>query len=496
MTLVRRPSRWTLRTRLLVVLILIAIVGLGSFGVLSLSLLERSQADRVDAQLNLVATDLKSSQRKPPTLESQSPSEDVPSEFRLMFYDSAGTLVGRLGAPVGSSTFPVLPAMDADAVRARGDVAFSVPDQSSDTHWRVRTFVQPAVDGRPGGGTAAVAISLATTEATTAHLRTIELAAGVALTVAMSVIAALLVRVGLRPLTRIEHTANAIAAGDFDRRVLDTDPHTETGRLGAAFNVMVTRLAAAMRRSEQSEQRMRTFVADASHELRTPLTTVRGFAELYRRGPNRTDPDALDMMGRIEAAATRMGVLVEDLLLLAQLDEERPLDLSRVDIGALASDVVADARHRAPDRRIDLWVEPGAARVLGDEQRLHQAVTNLVTNALVHTPDSATITVTVDTRDAAASILAEVDAEVGGGSADAGTYLVVEVADDGPGIAAEKAAHVFDRFYKVSESRTGRSGSGLGLAITAAIVIAHDARLQLSTGTGRGAVFRILLHAD
>ncbi|WP_433678233.1 sensor histidine kinase [Nocardia sp. CA-119907] len=487
----RVQRRWTLRTRLLVTVILIAALGMGAFGALSMAFLERAQLDRVDAQLNLVAAELASTNRPPspplgPTNELQ-----VPSEFRLMFFDPAGKPIGTLGSAIGDSTVPRLPPMDESSVGARGSAAFTVADETTGVRWRVRTEVQLPVPNQPDGGTAAVAMSLDTSLATAAKLRNIEVAVGAGLMLAVAAIAAVLVRLELRPLRRIEHTAEAIAAGDLDRRVRQTDPHTEVGRLGAAFNVMVTRLASALRQVRDSEQRMREFIANASHELRTPLTSVRGYSELYRHGGARTEERTRELMSRIEAEAIRMGRLVDDLLLLARFDEERPLDLTEVDLAAVATDVVRDASTRAPDRRITLDATDEPIRILGDVDRIRQIATNLVNNALTHTPSDADITVTVgiDRADAPGRMVA---VEVGTDTTGAAAYAVLEVADDGPGVEETIAPRLFDRFYQAGESRSRAGGSGLGLAIVAALATAHQARVQLLADTGTGAVFRVL----
>lgn len=487
-----RARRLTLRTRLLLALVAIAGIGMAAFGLLSVTMLDRALLDRVDDQLNHVASDMTSTKRPPPPPPSGPPEyEQLPSDFRLMFFDVDGHQIGKLGAPAQMSTVPALPAMDAASVRARANTAFTVGDQKSDISWRVRTVVQPATEWQPDGGTVAIAMSLATTEATTGNLRTIELVAGATLLLAICVIAAILVRIGLRPLTRIEHTAEAIAAGDLDRRVAQTDPHTEVGRLGTAFNVMVTRLSTALRQLADSEQRMRAFIADASHELRTPLTSVRGYAELYRRGGASDEVGVREMMSRIEGEAIRMGVLVDDLLLLAKSDQERALDLAEVDLVVLAMDVVRDAATRAPDRDIGLESSDDPVRVVGDEHRLRQVVTNLVNNALGHTPSEASITVTVGIR-AAAALTDPVAAEAGAVLPDVSEFAVLDVHDDGPGIAPENAPRIFDRFYRAAESRSRTGGSGLGLAIADAILGAHGARIQLLRTPGAGATFRIL----
>ena len=489
MTRLRAPTRWTLRTRLLLLLVVISALGLGAFGVASVLLLERAQMQRLDTQLGQIAAELSVTRRLPPPPSADGPG--VPSDFRVLYFDGRGDPTVWLGESPGAGTYPRLPAMDVLSVRARGDGAFTARDRADDTNWRVRTVVRPATEEQPEEGTAAVAMSLTDSEAISRRLHIIELMIGGALLLLVSVAAGVLVRVGLAPLTRMERTAQAIAAGDLDRRVPDDDPHTETGRLGAALNVMVDRVSAALRGLEESEARMRAFVADASHELRTPLTTVRGYAELYRRGAA-TDARALEVMGRIEAAAIRMGVLVEDLLLLANLDAERPLDPTAVDLAAVVRDVLRDARSRHPARGITLREQTGEVVVSGDEQRLRQVVTNLIDNAVTHTPDSAEVTVVVGVAPVS-EVDVPVTAETGMALPEASRCAVVEVIDTGPGIPADAAAKVFDRFYQVNESRSRAGSSGLGLSIVAAVVRAHHGRVQLWSRPGAGARFRVVL---
>ncbi len=294
-------------------------------------------------------------------------------------------------------------------------------------------------------------------------------------------------------MTRIEHTAQAIAGGELDRRVPDSDPRTETGRLGAALNVMLGRLAAALRERERSEHRLRQFVADASHELRTPLTSIRGFAELYRRGGARTPAEVELLTGRIEAEATRMGVLVEDLLLLARLDEERALDITDIDLLVLAADAVHDAKAREPDRPVTLIPGNGAVHVLGDEHKLRQVLTNLVTNALTHTPPGTPVQLTIHPH---IPLLADEPPIAAAGARDMleGPLGLLEVHDEGPGIPHDQASRVFDRFHSADPRKpSNRGGTGLGLAITAAILEAHHGRIELHTTPHSGTTFRVLL---
>jgi two-component system OmpR family sensor kinase len=260
------------------------------------------------------------------------------------------------------------------------------------------------------------------------------------------------------------------------------------GEIEAAFAARAASERAAreaedqMRHSEaaarESEQRMRRFVADASHELRTPLTSIRGFAELYRQGAARDEQELSRLMRRIEDEGRRMGVLVEDLLLLARLDQERPLAQAPVDLLALVSDAVHDARAVAPDRPISLEVgstDPPPL-VTGDEARLRQVLGNLVMNALKHTPDATPVTVRLGT-------------ETDGGPA----RVVLEVADQGPGMTSEVAEHVFERFYRADTARRSDGSTGLGLAIVAALVASHAGRISVKTAPGAGATFRVEL---
>ena len=381
---------------------------------------------------------------------------------------------------------------DAAWLDANAGEAVTVPATGGDGRWRVA--VQPL---RDGSGSVVVAASLDGVDGTIRQLRLIDLVVSVVVLAVLAGVGVVIVRASLRPLVEIEQTARAIAAGDLTRRVPDRDPRTEVGRLGRALNTMLAQIESAFgaraaseasaRRSEEaarrSEDRMRRFVADASHELRTPLTTIRGFAELYRQGGSR-DPAELDrLMRRIEDQAARMGLLVEDLLLLARLDQQRPLDRHPVDLLALAADAVHDARAVAPDRRIELVLggENGdretALVVLGDDQRLRQVLANLVNNALTHTPAGS-----------------PVEVRVGASTLDGRPGAAVEVVDHGPGLAPGQAERVFERFYRADPARSpADGGTGLGLSIVAALVAVHGGTVGVDTVPGRGARFRVVL---
>jgi two-component system, OmpR family, sensor kinase len=304
------------------------------------------------------------------------------------------------------------------------------------------------------------------------HVTMIIVATNVVVFVSLLLIVWLTIRRGLRPIDNMIDTAALIAAGDLSRRAESADPATEVGQLATALNAMLNRIEASFAAKEASEHRLRQFVADASHELRTPLTSIRGYAELYRTGAV-SNGDALDRaMERIESEGIRMGKLVEDLLLLARLDQGRPLESKAVDVARVVSDAVMDARAIEPERPIS-YQSSGAALVLGDADRLRQVIGNLLTNARAHTGPSTPVHVGVQTRP---------------------TGVELTVTDEGPGIDPDQAAHIFDRFYRVDASRSrDRGGSGLGLSIVKSIVEAHGGAVALETEPGKGTMFRVTL---
>jgi two-component system OmpR family sensor kinase len=345
------------------------------------------------------------------------------------------------------------------------------------------------------GLTVIAGVDLDKDDATLARLVALQVIVGLVILVLLGSAAYVLVRNSLRPLTEVERTARAIAAGDLSQRVPAGDEHTEVGRLSLALNGMLARIERSFRAQQASEEqarasetRMRRFVADASHELRTPLTSIRGFAELYRQGAVGSPEETARLMQRIESEGARMGVLVEDLLQLARLDQQRPLTITPVDLAEVAGDAVHDARAVQPDRPISLHLDESLSEVpvvLGDEARLRQVVSNLVTNALVHTPRTAPVTVRISDEPAAG------DASADG---DDGGVVVLQVADQGPGMAPEDAARVFERFYRADPSRARTAGgTGLGLAIVSALVAAHGGTVHLDTASGRGAAFTVRL---
>lgn len=488
--LVHRPL--SLRGRLITSLLVFSAVGLALFSGASVLLLRHSLMNQLDDRLLHLARRFE----EPPLPPSGPPLvpnvQQLPSEFQITFFRPDGSVEHEVGNQPGQPNGPVLPTLNREAARRLGGKPFTVPDKADRSPWRVYAVELP--DHRIG----AVALSLTSRDATLDQLLTIEAIVGGSILALVGVVATVVVRLGLRPLTRIEHTAEAIAGGKLDRRVPDTDLRTETGRLGVALNVMLGRLADALHEREGSEHRLRQFIADASHELRTPLTSIRGFAELYRRGGATTPAEVELLTSRIEAEATRMGQLVEDLLLLARLDQERALDSTDVDLLVLAADAVHDAKAWEPGRPVSLVQGNGAVHVLGDEARLRQVVTNLVTNALVHTPPGTPVQLSVG-RPASCAAPELPVAVAGTRNRLSAAVGILEVHDEGPGIPVGHASRVFERFHRAGPhrgngNRDGRGrGSGLGLAITAAILEAHNGRIELRTAPEHGTTFRILL---
>ncbi|MFM8236992.1 MAG: sensor histidine kinase [Actinomycetota bacterium] len=319
-------------------------------------------------------------------------------------------------------------------------------------------------------GLLVVAIPLDDVNETLRRLLVVELIVAAAVMGALAIAGGLIVKLGLRPLRQMEATAGAIAAGDLSRRVETADARTEVGRLGLALNEMLAQIERAFAERRASEDRLRRFVADASHELRTPLTSIRGYAELFRMGAASDPDDLAKTMRRIEQEANRMGVMVDDLLLLARLDQGRDIARAPVDLTRLATDAADDARAVDPGRPV-AWAPVGPVVVTGDEVRLRQVFGNLMQNALRHTPPGTPVHLRV---------------------AATGSDAVIEVRDEGPGMDAETAAHVFERFYRADPSRArANGGTGLGLAIVAAIAEAHGGRVEVETAPGAGATFRV-----
>jgi two-component system OmpR family sensor kinase len=474
-----RVRRLPLRVQLVVTLVvLLAAVLIGSYFVATASM-QRYLLHQLDTRLSRTAVQ---TERGLGNGFGRFGGRPPIAEAYQIVVRLGGQTVWRSPATATSGPQPQLPADPAL------DSAFTVPSVSGDDNWRVLATAVPGVT-TAAGGPAVVLVATDQSEVDTAigDLSRMYLRIAVGALVLLGALGYALVRSSLRPLEEVEQTAEGIATGDLSRRVPVRRPGSEVGRLASAFNTMVDRIESGFRASERSEasarsseERMRRFVADASHELRTPLTSIRGYAELYRQGAATSPEDVAGVLRRIEEQAARMGLLVDDLLLLARLDQQRPLEHARVDVAVLAVDAVHDVHAVAPDRAVGLRLppadaadEPAEVPVVGDEARLRQVLGNLLNNAILHTPPGTPVEVRV--------------------RAD-GAHAVIEVADKGPGLPADQAERVFERFYRADPARTRASGgTGLGLAIVAAIVAAHGGRVRVQTEVGVGTTFQVLL---
>ena len=480
-------QRTPLRVTLVVALVLLAAVGLTATGAVVTSQLRGYLVGQVDQDLSRLSGGGGRGGTDGPGEPDARQNQLESSRDEYVAYATTSGSIANQQTTNGATP----PELSAATVRAATDKGpFTVRTDGKGSEWRVQVRAQPLLNRTTGQvfqGLYVRGISLSDVEDTTHRLVLAELAVGALVLLLLGGLAYLVVNTSLRPLQQVEATAAEIAAGDLTRRVPESDARTEVGRLSRAFNSMLGQIETAFRSREASEQaaliseeRMRRFVADASHELRTPLTSIRGFAELYRQGAV-PDAESLDrVMRRVEDEASRMGLLVEDLLLLARLDQQRPLDHEPVDLLQVAGDAVHDARVLAPDREITLDIGgEGVPVVLGDEGRLRQVVTNLVSNALTHTPAGTPVKVSL--ADGAPSV-------------EGHATVLLTVADQGPGMSDEDRAQVFERFYRADPSRTrAAGGSGLGLSIVAALVAAHGGRVGVQSAVGGGSRFLVEL---
>ena len=464
-----------LRVRLVAVVVLLLAAALAASGLIVNVLLRNYLLARTDDELHTYAgIAVQLDYPTEPTAVIQ-PLIQPNFTVRMSLLDGSGPLplFAAVTEPTAQPAIPVLSSTDA---RVTHSTPFTVPSQTDDDiRWRVMAGVNDQSDA-----VYAVAVPLRTLEETLNRVIIDASLIGLGVLAASALIGWFAVRRSFRPLRRIEDTAAAIAAGDLTQRVPERSTSDEVASLSRSLNQMLTQIEQSFAVREASEERMRQFVADASHELRTPLATVRGYAELYRQGAVNKPEDVTGAFDRIESEAARMGSLVEDLLVLARLDGERPLAQEDVDLAVLAGDATQDARVLAPERRVrlvGLGGPLGPVHIIGDEPRLRQVMTNLVGNALNHTPPGTAVEIAV-------------------GHGPEGVALI-EVRDHGHGIDPQRARQVFERFYRTDPSRSrargSGGGSGLGLAIVAAIVTAHRGKVGVAQTPGGGATFVVEL---
>ena len=454
-----------IRRKLVASIIVVVAVVTGVAGVLIVITLQQRLVDGLDREL---ATRTTAVAPRPGGPGHRPKHDDDHSPFDVQRYayvslDRGGAVASAV--PTGAADDPD-PLPDVSGLDAPAGPLTVGSVGGGDLRYRAIVTLQP------DGDTLVTAIPLRDVDRAARTARDIVVVACLLAIAATGVVVWLTVRRTLHPIDQMIDTAERIAEGKLSERAPVPQPASEVGHLGTALNLMLDRIETAVDAKTQSEARTRRFAADASHELRTPLTSIRGYAELYRQGARSPDEVAL-AMSRIEHEAVRMGGLVEDLLLLARLDQRRPLERDTVDLTLLVLDAVAAARASDPSReiRVDLGEEP--VEVPGDPDRLRQVVDNLLANVREHTPASTTTTVSL---------------------ASTATTATVVVADDGPGMAADDAAHAFDRFWQAGGDGTGaHHGTGLGLAIVAEIVAAHGGRVDLRTAPGQGAAFTVIL---
>ena len=467
----------SLRNRLTIGVLVLSAIGFVGAGVGSQALLRNYLIHQVDDQLLSVVAgtqerldragiardaDDDDDQR---SAQTATPLNRVPTSISVTVLDPFGNLVGGIGGDFNSNQITdyvkgLLPGQ----VAAYGSKPFTIEAPGAD--FRVATTVLPS-----SLGSVIVAQSLADFDKTTHQIAIVFLLIGGLVLVFIAFASRQVIKVGMRPLERIEETAEKIAAGDLSARLDNYEPDTEVGRLSTSLNIMLSRIEEAFDARMQSEDRLRRFVADASHELRTPLTAIRGFAELHRQGAVPDGEKTNELIARIEKESKRMGYLVEDLLMLARMDQSRELVIADVDLSALLQEAVTSAQAAGPEHIITTNIASGIT-TKGDADKIYQVVTNLLANARAHTPAGSAITVTV-AKDGADSL--------------------VTIADNGPGLTAEDQARIFERFYRVdpSRQRNSKDGSGLGLSIVDAVMRAHGGDVTVASELGKGAAFTL-----
>jgi len=460
----------SLRGRLLIGVISLVVLVLFVSDVVVYGLLQRSLVGAIDGQLIAgraeATTALGGFQRGGP------PPSNFPVGTVVELIGSDGSVqTTKVSEPIGapaSSARPVLPShLPVKGTDSPAD-PYTVAGTNGVSQFRVTDWPEDSF----GGNIVVLAIPLTPVQQTLSQLLLLELLIGVAGVIGTALLALLIIQLGLRPLRRMGATAGQIAAGDLSRRVEPATPKTEIGRLGLALNAMLSQIEEAFGQSKASEQRLRRFIADASHELRTPLTSIRGYSEMLRRGASESPADADLARRRIEAESVRMSTLVDDMLLIARLDQGRPLETKAVNLQAIARDAVDDARAVAPQREISLNADQPIV-VSGDDTRLRQVVGNLMRNALVHTPPATPIEVAVTTEDSVARM---------------------SVSDHGPGLRPDQLERIFEPFYRADPSRSRDSGgAGLGLSIVNAVVVAHGGHVTVKETSGGGATFEVEL---
>ncbi len=465
-------DRLTTRAKITIGVAVVLIVAALALGVVVVRSVRTTQLDQIDARLIDVASNPANPPGGPGPAAPAGPSDvedsiEVYRAFATIAFDADGSIVRETASGFADDTEPLPDLSEVELDDLLGNPT-TVPSADGTFDYRAVAI------SRPGDTIVVTAESLQDEDDALAQLQRNVVISSIAVVLVAAVAVWFVIGRAFRPIDRMIDTAGDIAAGDLSQRIDHPEHTTELGRLAGALDDMIDQLDDAFAERAESEQRLRRFAADASHELRTPIAAIHGYAELYRHG-GIPSGEALDRaIGRIESESARMGQLVEDLLVLARLDQQRTGERSRVDLAALAVDAAHDLQAIAPERTVTVDA-PAPATVLGDEQQLRQVVANLATNARVHTPPGTAIRVAARTLDDRVELI---------------------VADEGPGIPEEARRHVFDRFFRADKSRkVGEGGSGLGLSIVSGVVEAHGGEVRLEQGGEAGATFVVTLPA-
>ena len=476
---VRTPlSLWSLRNRLILAAVFLASLAIIASDFAANTALRSYLISQVDNQLfsissgSLERLDRAGIAPQSEFEESRSPFRvlqpirGVPTSTSLTLLDREGNLIGQVGGELAGQNFGVT-GLKVSQVEKYENKPFTIEGEGRNPDVRALALVLPT-----GMGSVIAANSLEEVDKTLSQLRFLFFFLGLIAIFLTALVSRWIIAISLRPLDKVEETAEAIAAGDLSARLPAAKPDTEVGRLTTSLNMMLSRIEQSFSVRVESENKLRRFVADASHELRTPLTAIRGFAELHRQGAVSGEEKTKELISRIEGESIRMSSLVEDLLLLARLDQARELDFEPVDLNTLIGEVVASAKAAGPDHPIELDLPPAELFVLGDSRRIHQVVANLLANARTHTPLGTKINVT------ARQTLAEV---------------IIEVADNGPGLSKSDQERIFERFFRADPARVRNSGegSGLGLSIVDAVMKAHGGYVSVKSELDKGATFTL-----
>ena len=475
-------SRWSLRNRLILATLALATIAIAASDLVATNSLRSLLIAQTDNQLYEVAeTTLLRLDRA--GIESEIEAEEdyknnfrplrplgaVPTTTAVTLLDFEGNMIGQIGGQFATSSdlaeFKNLTPQKVVSYQGKPFTIRGVDDQAD-----IRAIARLLPSGV---GTVVISVALDSVERTLQGLTGIFFLISLLVLVVIGFVTRSLIKLSLKPLNRIEETAAAIAEGDLSARLPSVNPRTEVGRLTKSLNTMLSRIEKSFEVQTESEDKLRRFVADASHELRTPLTAIRGFAELHRQGAVVGEEKTRELVSRIEKESIRMSTLVEDLLLLARLDQSRELTFDPVDINYLVNEAIASARAAGPDHEITITSNADEVFVLGDSMRIHQAIANLLANARTHTPAGSKIKVEIFQDESSTQI---------------------SVSDNGPGLSQEDQSRIFERFFRADPARVRASGegSGLGLAIVDAIMKAHGGSVSVDSTLGLGSTFKIV----